>query len=358
MKWSGRRGVAAVLALSLGAGAVSAQEEASAGPQITHSGFVDVYYQWNSARIAPNRIFDLSHNTFRTALVKYSVAASQDKAGGQVDLIYGQTADVLGGIGTAISFEQAFATYQPHEKVKLTFGKFVTHIGFEVIESVNNLNYSRGYIFGWTIPFDHTGFKADVTFNDQYSAMVGLYNTGWNDEVSANSDKTLALQFIGQPHEKVGFVLNGIHGDESSPTADQFKRTLLNGILNLNPTEKIYLGLDLTYGQQEGPASGSDTDVMPYTGLAGYASYKASEKWSVAGRVERLNDRENVTGIGVPKVQDATLTLAYTEGALTKKLEFRYDEALNAEGNKMTGFFPDPDATTQRTITASWVYSF
>ncbi len=36
-------------------------------------------------------------------------------------------------------------------------GKFVTLLGQKVIESPNNLNFSRGYLFGLAIPLTHTG---------------------------------------------------------------------------------------------------------------------------------------------------------------------------------------------------------
>lgn len=357
-----KRSIAALgaLALAVGFGRLQAQEA-----QVTSSGFVDVYYQYNgsgtsSPGVVPNRVFDVSNNTFRTALVQYGLSVQQGKTGGSLQLIFGETADILAGVNTEIAFKQAYVTYQPTEKVTLTMGKFVTHMGYEVIQSIDNLNYTRSYIFGWTIPFDHTGVKANIALSDQYSAMVGILNTGWNSEASANSDKTIGLQFAGNPLKKFGFVLSAIYGDEDGPpTADQYKKAVVNGILNVNATEKLYLGLDLTYGQDTAPSTIPDeTDVMRYTGVAGYARYAIDEKWSLAARVEHLADRENVTGIGIPMVQGATLTLAWKKDALTVKFEGRYDEALDIDGNKVAGFFGDPNDTTQRTVTLGAVLSF
>ena len=36
-------------------------------------------------------------------------------------------------------------------------GKFVTLLGYEVIESPNNLNFSRSFMFSFAIPLTHVG---------------------------------------------------------------------------------------------------------------------------------------------------------------------------------------------------------
>ena len=45
-------------------------------------------------------------------------------------------------------------------------GKFVTLLGSEVIESPNNLNYSRGYLFTLAIPLTTTGGLVSYQFTD------------------------------------------------------------------------------------------------------------------------------------------------------------------------------------------------
>jgi hypothetical protein len=103
---------------------------------------MDVYYMFNTTSSDPSlvtygRIFDASNNTFRTSLAKFSVDVKEDKAGGHIDLIYGQTADVMYGakMGTAIALESAYVSYSPSAKLTASAGKFPTLIGYEVIES-------------------------------------------------------------------------------------------------------------------------------------------------------------------------------------------------------------------------------
>jgi hypothetical protein len=59
-------------------------------------------------------------------------------------------------------------------RLTLKAGKFVTCSGYEVIESPNNLNFSRGYLFGLAIPLTHTGGFASYTFTDWFNVTAGV----------------------------------------------------------------------------------------------------------------------------------------------------------------------------------------
>jgi len=62
---------------------------------------------------------------------------------------------------------------------QIKVGKFVTLLGYEVIESPNDLNYSRGYLFSFALPFTTTGFLGSYNFTDWLSAQAGLV-LGWD----------------------------------------------------------------------------------------------------------------------------------------------------------------------------------
>ena len=165
---------AVVLSLTLVAcAAVWADDAASAatpaatpaGPKVTFGGGLDTYFQYDAAGgkeiVDPTgRVFDQSDNTFRVGLAKFSIDAKETKVGAHIDLIYGQDADVMlrhpDPRGTAIGFENAYATYSPSAKWTFTMGKFVTGIGYEVIESWSNPNYSRSFAFGYTSKTNRT----------------------------------------------------------------------------------------------------------------------------------------------------------------------------------------------------------
>jgi len=340
-----------VMVLAWGVGnPVLAEEAAPTGPKVTFGGAMDVYVMFNTTSSDPNlitygRVFDASNNTFRTSLAKFSVDVKEDKAGGHIDLIYGQTADVMYGVktGTAIALESAYVSYSPSAKLTASAGKFPTLIGYEVIESWVNPNYSRSFAFGYTIPFEHTGLKATYTFSDKANASVMMANTGWSDESSANSDKTALLQVIANPSPLFGIVANVITGDETHATATQYKKTVGNVILNVNASSKLYLGADLTMG-----SLGGDPDSSSFDSEVFYVTYLFTPALKAAVRGELFNDEDVVTGLA-PKAREATFTLGAKVGNLNPRVEFRYDEFEDGDGNL---------AGSQRTYTTGVAYTF
>ncbi len=349
---------------------------AAAQPVFTYNGFIDEYFQYNTVNnVAPtDRVFDQSVNTFRTALVFLNLTAQDGNVGGVVDVNIGQTADIIaasdtleqhlnGGFPSDTLLEQAYLSYSPTSQLSIDFGKYVTHMGYEVIGTVNNLNYSNSFLFGYAIPFEASGFKATYTFNNQYNVMVDLMNTGWQPEGTIGIQRCIGFQLNDNPSSVFGFTINGMGGDDvPNGTSYGGLKEVVEGIVNFNPTSQYYLGVDSVYGQA--PTS---TAVRPYTGLAFYTSYALSTHWKLAARVERLSDTTDETGFNAvvgsvaTAVQEGTLTLIHTIGPLTIKAEFRYDEALNAMG-RLTPLFADATGSnshsTQKTYTTGIVYSF
>ena len=58
----------------------------------------------------------------------------------------------------------AYLSYQaPVGKgLEIDFGKFVTALGFEVIKTKDDLNYSRSLLFTMAIPFYHMGCACHI----------------------------------------------------------------------------------------------------------------------------------------------------------------------------------------------------
>jgi hypothetical protein len=157
---------------------------------ITLSGYVDTSYtyqfagsgEYGSAGLNPGtgpanthaalRQFDTSNNTFNINAVKIALEkALPDKnewaAGFRIDTIYGQDARFLGDTGingstatggavntSGLALEQALVKFRIPigNGLDIYAGKFVTFLGYEVIESPANLNFSRGLLFTNLIP--------------------------------------------------------------------------------------------------------------------------------------------------------------------------------------------------------------
>src|SRR3989338_11070999 len=145
--------------------------------EIEVHGSVDAAYIFNSnTPVSPNgqtnviRVFDREANGFilNLAEINFEKPISQESpVGFRVDLDFGEDAEVFGaaGLGTQddeFELQQAYVQfYVPFvlpfmHALNFKVGKFVTLHGAEVIESVDNWNFSRSLLFGYAIPFTHT----------------------------------------------------------------------------------------------------------------------------------------------------------------------------------------------------------
>jgi len=92
-------------------------------------------------------------------------------------------------------------------------GKFVTLLGYEYIESSNNLNFSRGYLFSLAIPLTHTGGQLSYTFSEQFSVTAGVV-LGWDNSRDNNDAVSYTGQFALTPIKDLTTNLNWIVGPE------------------------------------------------------------------------------------------------------------------------------------------------
>ena len=106
--------------------------------------------------------------------------------------------------------------------LQFDFGKFVTPAGAEVIETNANVNYSRGLLFNYAIPFYHFGGRAKYAFNDKV-ALTGYLVNGWNDIVHDSNPMN-----------------NSINGVPQSPTATIFP-VITNNYTNSGKTGGLSL---------------------------------------------------------------------------------------------------------------------
>lgn len=111
-------------------------------------------------------------------------------------------------------------------------GKMATLAGAEVIESRDDINYSRSILFGFAIPFTHTGIRASYAFSDYVKATLG-FNNGWNliggpgalaptslnTYVDSNHGKTAEFQFEVKPVKEFTIDATLYAGDENGSTA-------------------------------------------------------------------------------------------------------------------------------------------
>jgi hypothetical protein len=320
---------------------------------ITATGYVDVgYTNLNSTGAfvggAPSRVFDAPNPTAGKNLDSFNLnqaaitvsKAPKEGFGGVINLTAGQDANVIASYGAGNSTATTSA-YNNHHDVDVTqayasyaggpltviAGKFTSLAGAEVIASPSNTNYSRSILFGYAVPFTHTGVRATYAATDTVSLIAGV-NNGWDQVSDMNSDKTVELGFTAAPNKM--FSLAGVYygGKElaggvpaalASSQTTNGNRQLFDLVATLNATDQLTFILNYDNGSQDN-ASTIDADgasTAKWDGLAAYVNYQFSDKWRTSLRSEYMNDKDGYklpTALGATAGQrwsESTLTLAY-----------------------------------------------
>jgi Putative beta-barrel porin-2, OmpL-like. bbp2 len=292
------------------------------------SGYVDASYSHLSGSGVftsgvPNRVFDYEPSSFNLHQAAITIARQPKEGfGGVVNLTLGKDAKVIKAYDqgtTDFDLTQAYAQYA-RGPLTVVAGKYVTLSGAEVIASTGNPNYSRSILFGYAIPFTHTGMRATYAATDTISIILGVCN-GWDQVKDANKQKTVEAAVAFTPNKMFSFLLQGYTGTE--PVTAPFpgplggKRNLLDFVATVNATDKLSFVLNYDYGTQ---AADGFANKAKWTGVAGYVNYAFSDTWKMSVRGEYFNDKDGYrTGV-VQKWKEATVTLTYSP---TKSVDLR-----------------------------------
>jgi hypothetical protein len=290
-----------------------------------------------------NRVFDFYRNTGIFHALELTLAKAPDNGfGGTLDVIAGKDADVIAAYGTIdknkgpanganhyFDVTQAYL-YWGAAPFNIIAGKFVTLAGAEVINNTGNTNYSRSILFGYAIPFTHTGIRGTWKANDQTSLILGV-NQGWDAFQDPNSDKTVEVGLTWAPAKTMSFAANYYGGKEL--VTNYPKSTDLNGMRNLidlvatfNATDQLTFILNYDWGSQDkGAPAGGDAK---WQGIAGYVNYQFNDQWRLSVRGEYFDDKQGYrTGVQ-QKWQEGTVTVAWMPiKPLELRLEGRYDKS-------------------------------
>ena len=325
---------------------------------VSVSGFVDAYYSKNLASPASRtnklRNFDIPENQINLSLAEIVLQKKAQPVGFRLDVDFGTANDVVQGIApygttpysTLTNIQQAYLTgvIPVGNGVTADVGKFVTHMGYEVIESKDNWNYSRSLLFAWAIPYYHTGLRLTYPFADNFTVALHVVN-GWNSVIDNNAEKSIGLAVSYSPTGSTGLTLNVMDGFEQPPGVDVGKKKVFDFIVTQNVTDAFALTLNADYGD-ETLISG----LYTWKGAAVYGRYAFSPKSAFAVRAEIFDDpRGYATGLGVPQLDVTEVTATYEykfADALLVRGEARYDfsnatifdknAAVNTESGQLT----------------------
>jgi len=238
----------------------------------------------------------------------------------------GHKEDVLGDADRFLSHYSIGYVAPVGKGLRADFGKLVTHIGGETIESIKNNNFSHGYLYSYGIPFQDFGFRFNYPWTDTlYTEFYVLQ--GWNVTYKDNNGgKTIGPAIGWTPNPRVSMYAQYLGGPEQRDN-DNHYRHLLDLGLSLNPIDPFNILLSADVGYERNVFSKKDTW---WDGIMGVFRYKVTDAFEPAFRAEIYNDPDGFT-TGVPQtVGEVTLTLNYRidlpeKTHLLVRPEYRYD---------------------------------
>ena len=319
-------------------------------------GFVDTSYTHNfnnpSNQVNQLRIFDGDANSFRPHMAQIvfekegsTGGTMEDRAGFRIKLNFGEDAKFTGGSADGkddVDFQEAYAQYIAPlgNGLDLRIGRMNTLIGYEVIESPYNPNFSRSWLFGLGEPFTTTGIRGSYEFNESVSFSIGGINSFTGTQVDANRGKSVEALLSLTPVERVGVYVFGFWGPEGALGASNADRVMVGGILDVQATDQAEVVIEAYYGNQANATSGANAR---WNGIAGYFIYDFTDKWGARIRGEVFEDaagffscaggggNANACFTGSTASQtlwETTYTLQYKPvPSLITRWEFRYDKS-------------------------------
>jgi len=245
-------------------------------------------------------------------------------------------------------------------------GKWVTLLGYEVIESPNNLNFSRGYLFTFGIPLTHTGGLLSYTLTDWFSVTAGVV-VGWDNSEDNNGRPSYTGQFAFTPLKDFTANLNWIAGPEQNDQSTH-QRYALDFVFGYTGIKNLTLAADVLYGHEDKEASLVAADTRQNTNAswwawAAYAAYDWTEKLRTAVRLEYFDDPDGVRTAAIApgskvELYDVTATVQYKIWkGLVSRVEYRHDNA-NEKVFKRRDHGTTPTSKSLDTISLSLYYSF
>lgn len=374
------------------------------------SGFLDVAYTQNfnnpNTNLNQLHIFDTDANGFMPHLAQLMLerpadagGSGMERAGFRARLNVGLDARVTrartnfqpGTSNNELDFQELFAEYivPVGNGLKIQAGKINTLIGYEVINSFENPNFSRSFMFGLGQAFTTTGVRFTYTFNPIVTASIGVIN-GWDNVDDNNKSKSFEWLLALTPHERFGVSFYGSYGAEQSnsqgaapavtgadPTA---KRTVAGSIITFKATDKDTIILEPYYANEGNASTVSTSHNARWNGVGGYLIHDFTEQWSARFRGEIFEDAGGArtctggvnfagganTCVGSPlggaagvggiaqTLWENTFTLQYKPfPSLITRTEFRYDKS-----DKNVFLYGSRPANNQETLSFQVVYLF
>jgi hypothetical protein len=349
---------------------------------------------YSAAIAAP---FHRDSNSFQVEQVWFAMenqATPESRAGFQVELVWGETADVLGGeprdnANTPYLYTANVSYLAPitDAGILVTAGRFATHIGAEVAQAPYNYNITRGIQYNLQ-PINHTGVKISSAYDNGLDWMLGVANTagytGLALQEDTDDEKTFLWRVGYKVNDQLAVGLNGLYGGDCSICAGAFRSSDKQGVVDLvvnwDPSDKLSMYFNFDHIWVDDEDAPGDPRIWSI-GAAG--RYAITDETGVSLRGEYVRSQDNYYRIASNVINGplpasffqvdhdvweltATVDHALTEH-LTIKAELSYQEG-NADSGSDEVFFvdenfgvgPDPDQASESQVLlgAEIIYEF
>jgi hypothetical protein len=357
----------------------------------TISGYVDTSAVWNpgtgNAHPAPFAFNNGKQDGFNVDSVDLKIEKLIDpsvpwSAGYTVDTLFGPDSSSVTG-GNNEYLRQAYINLSaPFGNVPdIKIGRFDTPIGFESTDSYKNFNWTHSY--GYTLePTEHTGALAHYKVVENVDIQAGVANKATTSEINDRSYRSeshksyLGMITLTAP-DSWGFLAKDVvyGGIDYGTGPVNVDKTHIYAGANINtPVKDLVFGVayDAIFHtdvatelkDEDGNGTGSyySADYGYSAALAGYVSYKLTEKVTTSARMEYAQGAALgalTSTADFHKVMALTGTISYDLWAnVLTRLEVRWDHALDHSTPFGEGSDGNADANNAVMIAANLIYKF
>ncbi len=288
---------------------------------------------------AENDLRGFDHKADSFVLDLAEIVFSKDPAAGaigyKVKVAAGETAKLIhaSGLGTqptgtanpeSFDITEAYVSYlAPLGKgLRFDVGKMGTFIGAEVIEALDNPNYSRSFLYNYAEPLTHTGVKASYVFTDNVNAALFLVN-GWDNATDNNKCKSAGVSVNIAAGDPFSAYINYLQGPEQADN-NHDKRSLLDLVATIKPIKPLAIILNYDNGKEDAGSSSS----VKWSGFSGIVKFDINDMYSISVRGESFDDKDGVRTGTIQKLTEFTVTPEIRlAGGLVVRPEYRHDSS-------------------------------
>jgi len=242
--------------------------------------------------------------------------------------------------------------------LKVSAGLINSYIGYESYLSLDNPNYTRGYITD-NVPYFLLGAQAAYPLNDRTNFSFFIVD-GWNYLAKSNNKPSYGFQVEWQGSSNLTLKQNLYYGPEQINTGIEYWRLFFDSIISWE-TEIFLLVLSVDGGTEK---QAEIVEHSRFYWMSGAIWGSLSQgSWQFTIRPEFYHDADGIISGAKQNIMAVTSTIGYNFIAnsscntLVGKVEYRYDRSTGPEG----GFYKGSEnylVADQNTLFLSLVWRF